>query len=140
MAKTDVLRRAVLALGFAGNLIASVPSRARTKGTAMETKMSAAGGSIALVNVFTVQPADQPRLAEILREGTEDFFSKQPGSLSSSVLVGRDGRRVVNYSRWRSADDIAAFRETEYFKAYLARIGSLATVETMLCDVGFSHG
>jgi len=140
MAKNDVTRRAVLATGFAGGLPLPVSSRARTKGTAMETRMPIAGDSIALVNVFTAQPADQQRLADILREGTENFFSRQPGSLSSSVLVGRDGRRVVNYSRWRSAADIAAFRDTDYFRAYIARIGSLATVETMLCDIGFSHG
>lgn len=140
MAKNDVSRRAVLAAGFAGSLTLPVPSHARTKGTAMETKLQIASDGIALVNVFTVEPAEQQRLADILREGTEAFFSKQPGSLSSSVLVGRDGRRVVNYSRWRSADDIAAFRDTDYFRAYIARIGSLATVEAMLCDIGFSHG
>lgn len=105
----------------------------------MEADMSAASGSIALVNVFTVPAGGQPELARVLREGTEAFFSRQPGSLSSSVLVARDGVRVVNYSRWRSLGDIAAFREKAYFKAYIGRIGALATVETLVCEVDFAH-
>ncbi|CAN7442747.1 antibiotic biosynthesis monooxygenase [Bosea sp. LjRoot90] len=122
-----------------GSLAMSAFTQNRAKGAPMEAKIPAGDGSIALVNVFTVQSGDQQRLAAILREGTEAFFSQQPGSISSSVLVAKDGSRLVNYSQWRSIGDIAAFREKAYFKAYIERIGALATVETLLCDIAFSH-
>ncbi|TIW75975.1 MAG: antibiotic biosynthesis monooxygenase, partial [Mesorhizobium sp.] len=40
--------------------------------------------TVTLINVFTAKPGKQQELARTLAEG--NFFSKQPGSLSSSVV------------------------------------------------------
>ena len=79
--------------------------------------------AVTLINVFTAKPGKQQDLAKVLAEGTRTFFSKQPGSLSSSVVVGGDGSKVVNISQWHSAEDIAAFRSDPRFAEYMKTLG-----------------
>jgi heme-degrading monooxygenase HmoA len=93
------------------------------------------GQTTALVNVFTVEPSKLASLLKILRDGTETFFSKMPGFVSSSVLTARDGRQAINYSQWKSADDIAAFRKDPRFAPYIQQLLALAKAEAIACDV-----
>jgi heme-degrading monooxygenase HmoA len=95
--------------------------------------------TVTLINVFTAKPGKQRELAETLAEGTRNFFSKQPGSLSSSVVVGSDGSKVVNISRWRSADDIAAFRSDPRFAEYMKAIVELGAGESLMGHTSYSH-
>ena len=95
--------------------------------------------TVTLINVFTAKPGKQQELARTLAEGTRSFFSKQPGSLSSSVVVGGDGSKVANISQWRSADDIAAFRADPRFADYMKCIVGLAAGESMMGHTTYSH-
>ena len=103
----------------------------------METTIRANSDIATLVNVFTVDPGNQQKLVEVLRDGTESFFSKMPGFISSSVLRGKDGKQVINYSQWRSAEDMQAFRQNPGFAPYIQRIQALARFETIVCDVTY---
>ena len=103
----------------------------------MQATIRADDQVITLVNVFTVEPAKLPSLLELLRDGTEAFFSKMPGFVSSSVLTARDGSRAINYSQWKSADDIAAFRKDPRFAPYIQQLLALAKAERMECDVAY---
>ncbi|MBZ9658939.1 antibiotic biosynthesis monooxygenase [Mesorhizobium sp. ESP-6-4] len=95
--------------------------------------------TVTLINVFTAKPGKQQELANTLAEGTRSFFSRQPGSLSSSVVIGVDGSKVANISQWRSADDIAAFRGDPRFGEYMKSIVELASGETMMGHTTYSH-
>ena len=88
-----------------------------------------------LVNVFTVEPDNQQKLVQLLKEGTESFFSKQPGFISSSVHASKEGRRAINYSQWRSAGDIENFRKDPRFAPYVQSLAALSKAETILCEV-----
>jgi hypothetical protein len=68
----------------------------------MEISIRANGGVTTMVNVFFVEPEDQEKLIQVLKEGTETLFSKQPGDISASFHTSMDGRRVGNYGQWRS--------------------------------------
>lgn len=92
---------------------------------------------VTLVSVFKVEPDTLAKLLDILREGTETFFSRMPGFVSSSVLLARDGRHAINYSQWRSAEDIAGFRRDPRFDPYIQRLRPLATPETFDCEVAY---
>jgi len=94
---------------------------------------------VTLVNVFKVEPDALAKLLDILREGTETFFGKMPGFVSSSVLTARDGHHVINYSQWRSAEDIDGFRRDPRFAPYIQRLRPLATPETFDCEVAYVH-
>ena len=131
-------RRAVVATGLgAGVLIAAqaVPSRGQTGVSKMEATIRIGGDVMTLVNVFTVEPENQQRLVELLKQGTESFFSRQPGFISSSVHASREGRRAINYSQWKSAADIENFRKDPRFAPYVQSLAALARAETILCEV-----
>lgn len=131
-------RRLFVATGLgAGFALAAqaVPSYSQTRSSKMDTTIRIGNDVTTLVNVFTVEPEKQQGLVQVLKEGTDSFFSKQPGFISSSVHTSKDGRRAINYSQWRSADDIEAFRSKPYFAPYVQRIAALAKAETILCDV-----
>jgi heme-degrading monooxygenase HmoA len=120
----------------AAALVALAPaSHSQERNPDMEPTIRIASDVITLVNVFTVEPQDQQGLVQVLKEGTQAFFSKQPGFISSSVLASKDGRRAINYSQWRGAKDIEAFRADPYFEPYVRRIAALGKPDTMLCDV-----
>jgi quinol monooxygenase YgiN len=121
-------------LGFA--LAAqAVPAHGQDRSPQMEATIRAGSVVTTLVNVFTVEPENQQKLVELLREGTASFFSKMPGFISSSVHRSKDGRRAVNYAQWRSVKDIETFRQNPEFAPYIQRITALAQSESILCDV-----
>jgi quinol monooxygenase YgiN len=131
-------RRAVVATGFsAGVLLAAqaAPSYSQNRSSKMEATIRIGSDITTLVNVFTVDPGNQHKLVQLLKEGTESFFSKQPGFISSSVHASKEGGRAINYSQWASATDIENFRSDPRFVPYIQRLAALAKAETILCEV-----
>src|ERR1700726_1084178 len=61
-----------------------------------------------LINVFTVEPAKQQRLVDILVEATESTMRSLPGFISANIHKSLDGTRVANYAQWRSVEDFQA--------------------------------
>ena len=104
----------------------------------MDTTIRVDSAVTTLVNVFTVEPDNQPNVLALLHEGIETMFSKMPGWISTNLLKSRDGRQVVVYSQWRDARDIDAFRQDPRMKPYLQQFGALAKHETFTCDVSYS--
>ena len=52
-----------------------------------------------LINILTVEPENQPKLIELLRDNTESVVSTLDGWISTSFIVAKDRRRVVIYSQ-----------------------------------------
>ena len=131
-------RRAVVATGLgAGVLLAAqaAPSHSQNRNPNMEATIRIGSDITTLVNVFTVEPDNQQELVQLLKEGTETFFSKQPGFISSSVHASKEGGRAINYSQWASAKDIENFRSDPRFTPYIQRLAAIAKAETILCEV-----
>jgi quinol monooxygenase YgiN len=136
--KSTPSRRAVIATGIsAGALLAAqiVPSYSQTRSSNMEATIRTGSDITTLVNVFTAEPDNQQKLVQLLKEGTDAFFSKQPGFISSSVHASKEGGRAINYSQWRSAGDIENFRKDPKFAPYIQRLAAIAKAETILCEV-----
>lgn len=87
------------------------------------------------INTFSVAPENCERLVQLLREGTESWICKIPGFVSSTLHVARDGKQVLIYGQWRSADAVAAMRQSPEMPAYFERVKALAQMEAMTCDV-----
>ena len=104
----------------------------------MDTTIRVDRAVTTLVNVFTVEPDNQPKVIALLEEGTDAMFSAMPGWISTNLHNSRDGRQVIVYSQWRDAASIDAFRSDPRIKPYLARFGELTTQEAFTCDVAFS--
>ena len=65
---------------------------------------------IVLINVFTVDPANQQRVVDLLTRATEDFVRAAPGFLSSTLHRSTDGTKVTMVAQWRSVEDYEAMR------------------------------
>jgi len=104
--KTKISRRTFVASGV-GGMVALATEIALAQDQAGRQRMQATidvgASDTTLINLFSVEPDNQQKLVDVLKGGTDEFFSKAPGFISSSVLTGKDGRRVINYSQWKSA-------------------------------------
>jgi quinol monooxygenase YgiN len=94
---------------------------------------------VTLINVFSVEPDKQQDLIDLLREGTERWMIRMPGYVSASFHKSKDGRRVINYSQWKSVPDIEAMRQNPDVRPYLQRVAALAKSEPIVCDVSYVH-
>jgi quinol monooxygenase YgiN len=65
---------------------------------------------VTFINVFTVEPANQGRLVELLAQVTQAFVRKAPGFVSSALHRSLDGTKVTMYGQWRSLEDYEAMR------------------------------
>ena len=75
------------------------------------TTISTKSSLITLINVFTVEPANQRRLIELLTEATDVSVRWAPGFVSASLHRSTDGTKVTMYAQWRSIDEYQAMRQ-----------------------------
>jgi quinol monooxygenase YgiN len=135
-------RRAFIAWSLAGGVALTVPmpaAEAQHGRQPMEMTIRANNGVMTLINVFAVDPENQQKLVAVLKEGTEALMSKRAGYISASIHVSKDGRRVINYSQWRSGKDIEAMRQHPDVGPYMKRVASLGTFEAIACEVSYVH-
>jgi hypothetical protein len=59
------------------------------------TTISAKSDVMTLINMFTVEPANQRRLVELLTEATELSVRRAPGFVSASLHRSTDGTKVT---------------------------------------------
>jgi len=135
-------RRIFVVGGLASAIALAVqPVSAENQNGSLQAKITirANGEITTLINVFVVEPEDQEKLIQVLKEGTEMLFSKQPGYISASFHKSKDGRRVVNYGQWRSPKDIEAFRNKPEIGEYFKRVKALAQFEAIVCQASYVH-
>jgi len=95
----------------------------------------ASGEPVVLINVFTVEPADQQRLIDLLIRATAGLVDRAPGFLSSTLHRSLDGTRVTMYARWRSADDYQAMRQDPRPLPFLQEALTFARFEPGLYEI-----
>jgi quinol monooxygenase YgiN len=135
-------RRAFIACSLAGGAALTLPmaaAEAQHRRQLMEMTIRANSGVTTLINVFAVDPENQQRLVAVLKEGTEALMSKRAGYISASIHVSKDGRRVINYSQWKSVEDIEAMRQHPDVGPYMKRVAGLGTFEAIACEVSYVH-
>ena len=65
---------------------------------------------VTFINVFSVDPANQQRLIDLLARATETAVRQAPGFISSTLHRSLDGTKVAMYAQWRSMADYEAMR------------------------------
>jgi quinol monooxygenase YgiN len=140
--ETKASRRAFIAWSLTAGVALTLPmaaAEARRRRQLMELTIRANSGVMTLINVFTVDPENQQKLVAVLKEGTETLMSKRDGYIAASIHVSKDGRRVINYSQWRSVKDIEAMRQHPDVGPYMKRVAALGTFEAIGCEVSYVH-
>jgi heme-degrading monooxygenase HmoA len=90
---------------------------------------------IVLINVFTVEPPDQQRLANLLIRATDDFVSRAPGFISSTLHRSLDGTKVTMYAQWNSAEDYEAMRRDAGPRTLLEAALAIAKFEPGIYEI-----
>ncbi len=75
------------------------------------SQTSDTSGVVTLINVFTVDPANQQRLVDLLTRATDGSVKRAAGFISSTLHRSTDGTKVAMYAQWRSAEDYQAMRQ-----------------------------
>jgi quinol monooxygenase YgiN len=84
---------------------------------------------LTLINVFTVEPAKQRELVELLIQATRSSVRYVTGFVSASLHRSLDGTKVAMYAQWRSVEDYQALRNDPAASPYLQRALALAKFE-----------
>jgi quinol monooxygenase YgiN len=81
---------------------------------------------VAFINVFTVEPANQQRLVDLLTHVTTEYVRHAAGFVSSRLHRSLDGRKVTMYAQWRSMADYEAMRADPRPRSYLEEALAIA--------------
>jgi quinol monooxygenase YgiN len=90
---------------------------------------------LTVINVFTVAPADQARLVELLARATESSVRRAPGFVAAALHRSLDGRKVTMYAQWRSAEDYDRMRARPDASPLLAEALTIATFDPGFYEV-----
>lgn len=98
-------------------------------------EISTANSCATLINVFTVDPANQDKLVDMLVTATEQTMSHIPGFISASIHKSADGTRVTNYAQWRRKEDFEAMLKDPRATDHMKPIQSIATFDAHIYEV-----
>lgn len=90
---------------------------------------------VTFINVFTVEPANQARLIELLTRATEDSVRHVPGFVSADLHRSFDGKKVAMYAQWRSLEDYQAMRGNPVAAPFLEQALAIASFEPGMYEV-----
>jgi quinol monooxygenase YgiN len=90
---------------------------------------------LTLINVFTVDPADQQQLVELLTRATGDSVRKITGFISASLHRSIDGAKVTMYAQWRSIEDYQNMRNNAQASPYLEQALKIASFDPGMYEV-----
>jgi quinol monooxygenase YgiN len=101
----------------------------------MTTTISKDSKLLTFINIFTMEPAQQQAVVDLLQEITSTQVTHQPGFVSASLHKSHDGKRVIMYAQWRSLEDYQAMRGSPESKARLEKLTALASFQPGAFDV-----
>ncbi|MCE7054691.1 antibiotic biosynthesis monooxygenase [Algoriphagus sp. AGSA1] len=99
------------------------------------TTISKEANFLTLINVFTVNPANQQRLVDLLTLATENSVKKVTGFISSSLHKSIDGTKVTMYAQWKSTEDYQNMRNNPTASPYLEEALEIAKFEPGMYEV-----
>ena len=73
---------------------------------------------VTLINIFTVEPAKQQQLVDLLIQATETSMRHLPGFISANIHRSLDGTKVANYAQWRSVEDFQVMQKNPAAKPH----------------------
>ena len=99
------------------------------------TQITKENNLLTLINVFTVEPANQQRLVDLLILATNTSVRMITGFISSSLHQSLDGTKVTMYAQWRSLEDYQNMRNNPFASPYLTQALEIAKFESGMYQV-----
>ena len=88
-----------------------------------------------LLNILTVDPANQSELLETLRDNTDTVVRTLDGWISTTLIASADGARVVIHSKWRDTTAVEAMQSDPRMIAYFPKVAALASLDSIVGEV-----
>ncbi|MFC9057711.1 antibiotic biosynthesis monooxygenase family protein [Streptomyces sp. NPDC057074] len=104
-----------------------------------ETVLRAGDDTVAMINVFEVEPERQAELADVLNEGAEKHIRHRPGCISVNILTSNDGKRLIYFAQWRSKADIRATMSDPDCQVFREKAAELARPDAHAYAVYAAH-
>jgi quinol monooxygenase YgiN len=104
----------------------------RFRSHSMTVNLSTGAPPVTLVNILTVEPADQPELLALLQDTTEKILSTLSGWKSTCLIASDDKQRIIIFSRWESIADVDAMRRHPKMTACFPRLTALASFDSFI--------
>ena len=90
---------------------------------------------LTFINIFTVDPANQQRLVDLLAKVTETSVRHARGFVSSSLHRSLDGKKVTMYAQWQTMEDYEAMRKDPTPAPFLLEALTFSTFEPGMYEV-----
>jgi len=90
---------------------------------------------VTMINVWSVEPANQQRLIDVLRRATEATVAGAKGFCGATLHKSLDGSKVTMVAAWQSPADVQALRENPAAQSFLAEALAIAKIEPGLYAV-----
>ena len=103
--------------------------------TDMTDTTHTAESPVILINVFTVDPANQSELVDLLTRATGDDVRHVPGFVGSTLHRSLDGTKVTMYATWASAEAYAAMRANLQASTYLDRALEIGSFDPGMYEI-----
>ncbi|MDB5544038.1 MAG: hypothetical protein JWO64_1187 [Hyphomicrobiales bacterium] len=92
-------------------------------------------GLVTQITTVVTEPGRSAEALAVMQERAE-FMKTQPGFVSVSLHRSHDGRHIVNYVQWESAESLASAHHSPEFRAKWPRFGEITgEAEPALYDV-----
>jgi len=88
-----------------------------------------------VINVFTVAPAHQHRLVDLLSRVTETSIRHVPGFVGAALHRSMDGTKVTMYAQWATPEDYDRMRGRPDASPFLAEALSIARFDPGFYEV-----
>jgi hypothetical protein len=88
-----------------------------------------------VINVFTVDVAQQARLVELLSQATESSIRHIPGFVGAALHRSLDGTKVTMYAQWATPEDYDRMRTRPDASPILAEALSIARFDPGFYEV-----
>ena len=90
---------------------------------------------ITLINVFTVELPNQQRLVDLLARATDEYVSRAPGFISSTLHRSLDGTKVTMVAQWNSVEEYEAMRADPGPLPFLKEALDIASFEPGIYEI-----
>ena len=90
-----------------------------------------------LLNILTVDPADQGKLVKTLRDNTDTVIRTLDGWISTTLIASATRSKVIIHSQWRDAAAVEAMRSDPRMVAYFPKVAALASLESIVGEVAY---
>jgi len=104
------------------------------------TTISKTNELVTVINLFPVEPKNQLRLIDSLKELSNNFVEKQPDFISANVHKSVDGKRVISYAQWKTKEDYQSIYTNVEAIPYLDKIKSISKFNWNIYEVVYTFG